>query len=55
MIDDAKAYIADAQFHLRILRSTIHDGLTGKNDLYLKLTLLDDLDAAEAALGKALL
>lgn len=53
MDNDVEAYIDNALHHLDLLRSTIHDGLTGKNDLYLKVSLLSDLDAAEASLQRA--
>lgn len=49
-----EAYVANAQFHLSVLRSTIHDGLTGRNDTMLKVSLLYDLDEAERNLRKAL-
>lgn len=54
-MDDLHAYIVNAQIDLERLRSTIHDGLTGRNDLYLKVSLLQDLDAAEANLQRALI
>lgn len=50
-----KAYVHNALFHLNLLRSTIHDGLTGSSDLHLKVSLLYDLDDAEENLRKALL
>lgn len=50
-----KAYVHNALFHLSLLRSTIHDGLTGSNDAMLKVSLLYDLDDAEANLRRALL
>lgn len=55
MDDEAKAYIADAHVHLDTLRSTVHDALTSKSDLFLKVSLLQDIDAAEHSLRKAAL
>lgn len=51
--NEIAALISNALFHLDILRSTIHDGLTGKNDLFLKVSLLNDLDAVQSSLQKA--
>lgn len=48
------AYVDNALVHLDMLRSTIHDGLTGRNDVMLKVSLLYDLDEAERNLRKAL-
>lgn len=50
-----KPYLHNSLFHLELLRSTIHDGLTNGSDFFLKASLLDDLDAAEFNLQKALL
>jgi hypothetical protein len=48
-----EAYIANAQFHLDLLRSTVHDALTGHNDAFLKTSLLQDIDAIDTNLRKA--
>ncbi len=53
-VASSRAYVDNALFHLDVLRSTIHDGLSGKNDLMLKVSLLYDLDEAERNLRKAL-
>lgn len=50
-----EAYVDNVKFYLNEMRSTIHDGLPSRNDLYLKVSLLSDLDAAEHQLGKVLL
>jgi hypothetical protein len=49
-----KPYILNALHDLEILRSTVHDGLTGQNDLFLKSSLIQDIDAVESNLRKAL-
>jgi hypothetical protein len=49
------SYVHNALFHLNLVRSTIHDGLTGRNDTMLKVSLLWDLDEAERNLRKALM
>ena len=51
---EAQAYVRNALYYLDALRSTVHDGLTGRNDLFLKMSLLQDIDASEANLRKAL-
>lgn len=51
---DREAYIANMRFHLDELRSLIHDGLTGKSDLFLKVSLLDSVAAVTNAIDKAL-
>lgn len=51
---NANAYVVNALFHLRELRSLIHDGLTGKSDIFLKVSMLQDVDAIETNLVKAL-
>lgn len=52
---EPESYIANAQFHLDWVRKTINDGLTGVNDYELKASLLQDLDAADLNLRKALM
>jgi hypothetical protein len=53
-LDHANAHVVNALVHARELRSTIHDGLTGRNDTFLKMSLLTDLDAIEHNLRSAL-
>lgn len=53
-VDEMDAHIANAQFHLDMLRATIDDGLVGPSDLFLKVSLLQDLEAAQDSLRKAL-
>lgn len=51
---DREAYIANVKFYLDELRSLIHDGLTGKSDIYLKVSFLDSVAAVTNAIDKAL-
>jgi hypothetical protein len=53
--DEKTAHLLNALENLTLLRSTINDGLTGKNDLYLKISLLQDVEAVEVSLRKAAL
>lgn len=48
-----QAYLANARHDSAQLRSLIHDGLTGHNDLWLKTQLLAALDAVDANLERA--
>jgi hypothetical protein len=52
--DETQAYAANARVELARVRSTVHDGLTGKNDLLLKVSLLQDVDAVDEILRKVL-
>lgn len=56
MIDsEGCAYIQHARHLLGELESSIHDVLTGRNDLFVKTALLQDVAAIALALGKALI
>ena len=55
MDSEARALVMNAQQHLDLLRSTIHDGLTNQSDLFLKVSLLQDLEAVDQSLSRALL
>lgn len=51
---DIDPYIFNALCHVNAVRSTVHDGLTGRNDSFLKESLLLDIDAIEHNLKAAL-
>jgi len=53
-LDEAKACVADAIMLHDELRSTIHDILTGANDVWAKRQLLALVDAADASLKWAM-
>lgn len=50
----SEAYVRNALFDLDELESDIHDSLAGRNDLFLKVSLLQDLAAIRDNLTKAL-
>ena len=47
-------YISNARFHLDELRRTVQDGLIGPNDDCLRDSLLEDINAIDFNLRKAL-
>lgn len=49
------AYIANARHSLDELRSLVHDGFSSPNDLFLKVSLLQEIDAIDTNLRKALI
>lgn len=53
-LDAKQAYLRNALHDSADLRSLIHDGLTGKNDLWLKTQLLAALDAVDTNIRSAL-
>lgn len=53
-VDRRLAYSLNAMHAIDDLSSLIHDGLTGKNDLWLKMRLLDALAAVELNVRAAL-
>lgn len=54
MNDEVEAYVRNARVQLAELAGTVHDGLTGRNDLFLKVGLLQDIDAVDKSLRAAL-
>lgn len=48
------AWIGNAQFHLDRLRATIQDGLTNPSDIFLRVSLMDDLESVEDSLRRVL-
>lgn len=53
-LDAQQAYLRNALHDSADLRSLIHDGLTGPNDLWLKTQLIAALDALDTNVRKAL-
>lgn len=53
-IDEMSAYVTNAMVSIAEARSTVIDLLTSPNDIYVKVSIVADLDAAEHNLRKAL-
>lgn len=53
-LDEREALLRNALKESDVLRSVIHDGLTGRNDVWLKTQLLNALDAVDDNVRKAL-
>lgn len=53
-IDEMSAYVTNALGSIAEARSTVIDLLTSPNDIYVKVSIVSDLDAAEHNLRKAL-
>ncbi len=54
MTEDREALLYNALHNVDSMRSVIHDALTRKNDLMLKVSLLQDLDDIELMVRRAL-
>lgn len=53
-VDRRLAHSLNAIYEIETLRSIIHDGLTGENDLWLKTQLLSSVDDVEYNLRQCL-
>lgn len=52
MDKDLAAYVLNARHDLAVARSTVVDHLTGPNDVYAKVAILQDLDAVDEGLRR---
>ncbi|AIK69318.1 hypothetical protein SEA_YEET_101 [Mycobacterium phage Yeet] len=52
--DEKEALVRNALQYLAAARSTVIDHLTGPNDLYAKVEILQDLDSVDHYLKKAM-
>jgi len=52
---EVEALIRLARDYLDLARSTVHDGLTGNSDRFLKGSILQDIDKADDAIRSELL
>ena len=53
-LDEARAHLVQSVMYLDELRSTVHDILTGSNDVWAKRQLIALVDATEASVKRAL-
>lgn len=51
---EGSAYLINALFQIDQLRSLVHDILTGRNDMFAKISLLDSIDFIERSVKAAL-
>jgi hypothetical protein len=52
---EGAAYLVNALFEIEQLRSLVHDILTGRNNSFAKVSLLDGIDSIDRSVKAALL
>jgi hypothetical protein len=53
--NEGSAYVINALYELDTLESTVHDILTGRNDLFAKASLVGDIASIRTNLKRALI